>query len=210
VAFLSGPQRFWSNEVYFQDYMEALRVRLGYDELDDWHNLTVKHVISFHGRALMANQFRNSPIRLLRRYRPDYPWEPDRFQPETRKTQRAIFHLVEKWFGKRRVDWNYKHAGVRFKRSGYPMESDVFVPHLSLAIEYQGESHFIAIDKFGGQQVLDEVIARDMEKRAAFKANKIILVEIDYHWDRHVDSLRKAIREALIAAGKPMPDSLGE
>lgn len=38
---------------------------------------------------------------------------------------------------------------------------DIYFPELNIAIEYQGEQHYKAIDYFGGQEALEKTIERD-------------------------------------------------
>jgi len=78
------------------------------------------------------------------------------------------------------------------------MELDVFVPSLKLAIEYQGEQHFIPIKPWGGEKRLREVQRRDQEKKQACEDNNIILILIDYDkWDGSRDTVIEKIEQEL-------------
>ena len=52
---------------------------------------------------------------------------------------------------------------------------DIFIPSLNIAIEYQGEQHFIAIDHFGGTEGLIKTIERDKRKFDICNKNNIKL-----------------------------------
>lgn len=78
--------------------------------------------------------------------------------------------------------------------SGRPIEFDVFVSELSLAVEYQGKQHYEIVDRFDGkdpekaQQNLDERQERDQVKRDQATENNIKLWEIQYSdWDGSLD-----------------------
>jgi hypothetical protein len=53
---------------------------------------------------------------------------------------------------------------------------DIFIPNLSLAIEYQGEQHFKPVERFGGQAAFHEGQQRDKRKRQLCKKNGVELV----------------------------------
>ena len=53
---------------------------------------------------------------------------------------------------------------------------DIFIPELNLAIEYQGEQHFKAVDLFGGKEALKKTKERDKEKLEKCNNNKVVLI----------------------------------
>jgi hypothetical protein len=65
-------------------------------------------------------------------------------------------------------------------------ELDIFVPSRMLGLEYQGEQHYKAIDYFGGEETLRQIMARDQRKRELCKDNCVRLIEIRYD-DRLTD-----------------------
>lgn len=57
---------------------------------------------------------------------------------------------------------------------------DIYVPELSIAIEYQGQQHYEAVDLFGGEEGLLLTKARDEKKRVLLNANNVRLLEWPY------------------------------
>lgn len=55
---------------------------------------------------------------------------------------------------------------------------DVYLPELSVAVEFQGAQHDRPIEFFGGQRAFEENQKRDKRKRAACKRNNITLLEV--------------------------------
>lgn len=57
---------------------------------------------------------------------------------------------------------------------------DVYIPELNLAIEYQGQQHYIAVDLFGGEEGLKRTKQRDKEKLQLSKANGVEIIYFSY------------------------------
>ena len=57
---------------------------------------------------------------------------------------------------------------------------DIYLPQINLAVEYQGQQHYIAVDLFGGQEGLEKTIQRDKEKLRLSKLNGVNIVYFDY------------------------------
>ena len=61
-----------------------------------------------------------------------------------------------------------------------PMHLDVYVPELSLAVEYQGQQHYMPVDIFGGQESFEKTKVRDAIKKKLCQQNKVYLLYIRY------------------------------
>ncbi|MEQ1071025.1 hypothetical protein [Acinetobacter lwoffii] len=57
---------------------------------------------------------------------------------------------------------------------------DVYIPELNLAIEYQGQQHYLAVDLFGGEEGLKRTKQRDKEKLQLSKANGVEIIYFSY------------------------------
>jgi len=60
------------------------------------------------------------------------------------------------------------------------LELDIFVPDLNLALEYQGQQHFQAVDIWGGEESLSKQQARDRKKAERCKEVGVRLVKVNY------------------------------
>lgn len=72
------------------------------------------------------------------------------------------------------------------------MELDIFIPSLSIALEYQGAQHYTSQYMF---EELEFIQAKDSQKREACASEGITLIEIPYWWDRERDSLIATIHQ---------------
>jgi len=57
---------------------------------------------------------------------------------------------------------------------------DVYIPELNLAIEYQGQQHYVAVDLFGGEKGLKRTKQRDKEKLQLSKINGVDIIYFSY------------------------------
>jgi hypothetical protein len=70
---------------------------------------------------------------------------------------------------------------------------DIWIPSLSVAIEYQGAQHFRSIEFFGGDDAFRRNQERDSKKRALCKTNTTRLIEIAYDQEIDDTTLKKLI-----------------
>jgi hypothetical protein len=59
-------------------------------------------------------------------------------------------------------------------------ELDIFVPSLKLAIEYQGEQHFMPVEAWGGKNALKKTQQRDEEKKRKCEREGVTLIYFDH------------------------------
>jgi hypothetical protein len=115
------------------------------------------------------------------------------------KAQRLAFRNIRELLGNKDDDpdesleiyGNYPLTEIRYK-SGEPIQLDIFVPSLKLAIEYQGEQHYQSDHIYNESAVVQ---SRDKFKREACNALGITLVEIPYWWDQSKPSLAATIHK---------------
>jgi hypothetical protein len=119
------------------------------------------------------------------------PWKPP-----PRRNQQCLYEVVQRLYPTHKVFLNHRPFGFVFA-NGRPMQFDVFVPSLNLALEYQGQQHFEPIEVFGGERKFKRRVECDGEKRELCKKRGIRLVEIDYRWDGNAAGIETKIREAL-------------
>ena len=118
-----------------------------------------------------------------------------------KKTQTKLFEFVKEILpGHYDVEFDFKHQNMRFSYSNAAMELDIWIPKLQLAIEYQGEWHFFEHWSVRNNTepyargTLSAVQERDEEKRIACKENGITLLEVNFTWDRKIESVRKMLQ----------------
>lgn len=100
---------------------------------------------------------------------------------------KGVAKIGEKWINETLL-FNYidiLFPYFKVKREASPswlgnQRLDIFIPELDLAVEYQGEQHFKAVDLFGGKEGLKKNKERDKDKLSKCKKNKINLIYFTY------------------------------
>jgi hypothetical protein len=76
---------------------------------------------------------------------------------------------------------------------------DIFIPSLSLAIEYQGEQHSRPIDIFGGEEHYRATVERDKHKKLLCEENNVKLIYWNYDEDINDNVFESKLREMGIS-----------
>jgi hypothetical protein len=74
---------------------------------------------------------------------------------------------------------------------------DVFVPALNLAIEYQGEQHYLPLDHWGGEQGLQDRRIMDDAKRKACANASVTLIEWNYNTPITLEAVKARLASVL-------------
>eukprot|EP01114_Cavostelium_apophysatum_P024809 TRINITY_DN9863_c0_g1_i2.p1 TRINITY_DN9863_c0_g1~~TRINITY_DN9863_c0_g1_i2.p1 ORF type:complete len:208 (-),score=38.57 TRINITY_DN9863_c0_g1_i2:86-658(-) len=135
------PRNFFDDLDNVRMVITCLSEDLGIKTLDDWHEITV-HRLSSIGVQTMLDKH-GGLMALLAKIYPDHDFNTtNKRQYVGSKTQQQLFKIVQDFFPSTSdIHINY-FSDLRFADSKKSIQFDVFVPSLSLAIEYQGKQHF--------------------------------------------------------------------
>ncbi|MBE6574699.1 MAG: hypothetical protein E7654_00310 [Ruminococcaceae bacterium] len=90
----------------------------------------------------------------------------------------------------------YKDAIYQYRCDWLEMQSlDIYIPSLSIGIEYQGRQHYEPIEHFGGEAHFKHQQENDAKKKALCKNNGITLIEWSYTLDITNENLIKYISD---------------
>lgn len=70
---------------------------------------------------------------------------------------------------------------------------DIFIPSISVGIEYQGKQHFEPVEHFGGRDGYEYTVQRDLKKAELCKKNKITLICWHYSKPISEDTFREEL-----------------
>jgi hypothetical protein len=200
--FQQVSRKFWSDLPAVREYMNWLAERLGISTLEDWYMVTNEQVIRNYGASLLGRY--GTFFKALQACFPEHDWDIRKYNnPGTKvskwgKSQYFLFQLLKEILtvvGVQEQDMqrNFKHPDLLFENNNKGrMELDIFIPKLSLAVEFQGQQHFqphYIFGSFATQQF------KDNQKRAACSRAGITLIEIPYWWDKTKQSLAATIQQ---------------
>lgn len=97
------------------------------------------------------------------------------------KSEEKLLKLVKSFFKGHKVIYQFKPLFLK-SDLGHQMSYDIYVPHLRLAIEYQGKQHFEPVSYFGGAESFKRTVQRDKLKKEISLKNNITLLYFNY-WD---------------------------
>lgn len=132
------------------------------------------------------------------------------------KRETRLIQIMKELFPAHSILLHYRHPKFMFA-SKFIMEFDIFIPSLSLAVEYQGEQHFTGRFRSGtlaAQQTRDKEkkeVIHDVHKPVQVCAlHSITLIDVPYWWEGDKPSLAATIhqyRPELLqhASGIPIP-----
>lgn len=89
-------------------------------------------------------------------------------------TETELYRIIKSIFPNNKVIHHYKTKWLK------KQEIDIYIPHLNLAIEYDGIQHFKPIKAWGGEEGLKKNIERDKIKEKKCKENNVILIRFNY------------------------------
>lgn len=79
----------------------------------------------------------------------------------------------------------------------HPQRLDIAIPELNLGIEYQGEQHFKAVERFGGEDGLEKRIKQDKRKKDLCKENGLTLVYFNYNEELSEEIVKRKLKKFL-------------
>ncbi len=165
---------FWENPSHRREYFDWLSSHFQFTTATDWHAVRVEDVDNG-----ILQMHRNSLYEALATVYPEYEWNHQDFvgivvgphQQHDSKAQKKLFKIVQSLFYRYQSSYsptrsnyssskpvllsiipNYRHPSACYSRSKQPLELDIYIPHLSLALEYQGQQHYHDHFLFGTSQ----------------------------------------------------------
>lgn len=106
------------------------------------------------------------------------------------KTQLKIFNILCSTFPDEVWLWEYSPHWLGNQRI------DIYNPRINLAIEYNGEQHYMPVNTFGGKIGFEKTQLRDKQKIEKLNNHNCIIYIIPYY-DFNIDNIIKQINQYL-------------
>jgi len=99
-----------------------------------------------------------------------------------------LFQHLKTLFPSRQIEMNYTFTDRSIINRS--MQFDVFIPEFALAIEYNGEYHYVAIPVYDHASSVQK---RDEVKKMVCSEAGISLIIIPFWWDNTIESVAQSI-----------------
>lgn len=131
------------------------------------------------------------------------------YRKELRERRRGIYSelasaglATSKWKSEQQayaiVKRVYSDAVYQYRADWLENQSlDIFIPSLSVGIEYQGAQHYRAVSHFGGEKGLEERLALDEKKKVKCAENGIKLIEWRYDEPLTLEEIQRKIHAEI-------------
>ena len=180
------PLKYWQDINNVISFMKSIEHHYQIKTPEDWYRISIPQITKLGGRGILA-KYKLSNI--LSKLYPSYQWDKEKLKTKNKRSkQRWLTLSIQKLFPSIEVIEEFSLPNTR--NSGIPVELDIFIPQLNLALEYQGEHHYFDIPAFGSLELYKY---RDNEKSNICKELGINLVPIPYWWDESISHLKEFI-----------------
>lgn len=187
--FKKSARGLWRNKDRQTEYLNWLSRKLGLAVYQDWYDVTSQDFEANYGLSLLGI-YGGSVSDCIMNTLDEYPWEKIFFYKNEFKRERRLYGIIACGLPSSKVKFRHKHSQLRHSLSDRPMEFDVFVEELNLAIEYQGQQHYEPVERFDGKneekaiESFQHRLLLDREKRDLAQKEQLNYWEIKYSdWD---------------------------
>ena len=166
--------------------LEKLQQKVEIRRKKDWFRISKSDLTSSLQYNLNLPHFL---YQLLSHVYPDQNWNFDEFSNarSKRSKQRTVFIHLKKIIPHHEIIEEYLSPSLVYSKSRVSIEIDLFVPSLSLGVEYNGEQHYNEIA--AGFNVFEVYLLRDREKQIILHNANVNLLIVPYWWDLSLSSL---------------------
>eukprot|EP00026_Physarum_polycephalum_P009957 Phypoly_transcript_10098.p1 GENE.Phypoly_transcript_10098~~Phypoly_transcript_10098.p1 ORF type:complete len:437 (+),score=59.46 Phypoly_transcript_10098:103-1311(+) len=176
-----------------RDFLQHVGEKLKVQTMDDWLRVSYNQIQQF---GPVWHIKKKGLIPSLKEAFPERDWT----DLEARNSAipfPAVQHLLKVHLEKNlpegiAIHENYTFPDLAFSESSEKLTVDVFLPSLSLALDYQGEQHYDSNEFFGDTVVRQNT---DTEKRSILERKGYTFVQVDSWWDRSYPSLASIIHK---------------
>jgi len=211
---------FWNDVENVRSYLIWLCEELKLSKMSDWDHVSHQQVQALEGdsllkkfgglssildhhfpnrsRSYLPNRFSTSINQRFSRENNEFV-KTDSYkevlggiQHPLRKTHLRLLRTIQNLFPLAEERVNYRHHLLSYLQSGNPMELDIFLPQLSLGIEYQGVHHFHWNSRYGDSSAQK---CKDEERRWRAVQHGLTLLEVPYWWDHSQETIVSMIRD---------------
>ena len=178
---------YWENEENVQNFLCKLKEKFNLQTMDDWNRISIPQIQSIGGSGLLLKYSKDE---LINKQFENYSGQILKFK-SNRASQRWLFLQIKKLFPGEEIIEDYFHSELS-RKTGYPVQFDVFLLSRNIAFEYHGKQHYEDVPAFSQFEMRKY---RDSEKEKICADFGIQLIIIPYWWDNNIESLKISIND---------------
>jgi len=187
------PTGFWDSDSNALEALHWVADEKNIHSVDDWFKITSADLDGM-GLSGLREKY-GGLISILKKFYPQYEWNPQSSRGTDitlSKSHQILFKITQELFPEvPNIHVNYPHPELKYDDTKNNLELDIFIPSLSLALEFHGKQHYHYHYMFGTPEV---VKSRDLEKKLKCISAGITLIEVPYWWNRTKESLAATIK----------------
>jgi hypothetical protein len=191
------PQNLWNDQTQQRECMEWIRHQLQIHEISQWLKIPKSLVTEKKGQSLIT--FYGSFMKVLQSVYPEVNWNVAKVVSDG---QKQTYNILQSILEDTEVLLDFRF----YAKSGQQVELDVYIPSLSLALEYQGGQHYISTFYQGA--TLCQRQNNTQLKQAFCKERGITLLEVPYWWNNSIESLVASIHIHRPEIGKLLQNKI--
>mmetsp|Transcript_20022 Transcript_20022/g.22278 ORF Transcript_20022/g.22278 Transcript_20022/m.22278 type:complete len:688 (-) Transcript_20022:161-2224(-) len=172
------------------EFLKWAEKDLEIDDPEEWYRISRSQWDEIGGGALWTT-YRQNLFKAFDILYPEHEFSEEEFRTRVKKsTQRLLCKKTQKVYPDNEVFEDYQDPDIKYD-DDLPVEFDIYIPELKLALEYQGEHHFHDNPGYFGPARL--YAQADERKVEVAKAHGVTVVPIPYWWDRNIDTVKATI-----------------
>jgi hypothetical protein len=177
-----------STKRFFDDAAKVLHI----SDLSNWYRISITQLKRCGGGGMLGSF--DSLGHALQFAFPEFHWDLSKFSLKGKKSsQRWLLVQMKLLLPTANILEDYFHPDLAWGNQNRPIQLDIWVDGLKLAMEYQGEQHYYNLRVFGPGASLSDINKRDEAKKQLCIKNEIVLVCIPYWWDGKAESLSSTL-----------------
>ena len=186
------PRNYWDNAENVKTFMDQVKDTFRIDSEEDWYRLSLLQLKEL-GASGLLKKYDHSLYTILKVAYPEKHWNARKSsRRDKRSVQRWLFLKTEELFPDMEIIEDFFHEELT-RLSGNPVQFDLFIPQINIALEYHGIQHYKELPSFGSIELYNE---RDLEKEKLCESHNLPLIIIPYSWDLTKSHLHQIITKS--------------
>ena len=186
------PSGYWDNDENIQQFLEKVKQKFDLKTIDDWKRISKNQIMSLGGSRLLSKYSIQEIIKKQFPNENNFKITKNNISGN-RSSQRWLYLQVQKLFPGEEIVEDYFHSELS-RKTGYPVQFDVFLVDKNIAFEYHGQQHYEDIPAFAPTELYKK---RDSEKEILCQEFGIQLIIVPYWWNNSVQTLKQILETQL-------------